>query len=273
MAPKYCSTCIQQRAESFFFKNPTLGVDGGFYKTCSKCRGHKSTAETKRKKLQELHPNVGPIKKKSKASTNRKVIAPIPPPVEPPYTVQTRPETRHGPITRPQSIPPALIQPKSRPRSTPACSQPHTGFLPPEEWGYIRKFYAELDNIDMEECSRCRERWFEMRLRDGVCYNCSLRDKMDKTPFLMSMENDMDPGDIPSHLPELSQIEEEIIAHCHIQMSVRKYRGQQYKYTGHCVSFMQDTVKTVSVLPNLPVDLDVVIIRPTDEQLQKNLRY
>jgi hypothetical protein len=36
---------------------------------------------------------------------------------------------------------------------------------------------------------------------------------------------------------------------------------------------MQDIVKTVSVLPNLPTDLDVVIIRPTDEQLQRNPRY
>ena len=112
-----------------------------------------------------------------------------------------------------------------------------------------------------------------MGLKDGVCHNCSCRDKQGKTPFLMSAENNMDPGDIPSYLPELSQIEEEIIARCHVQMSVRKYRGQQYKYTGHYVSFIQDTIKTVSVLPNLPADLDVVVIRPTDEQLQRNPRY
>jgi hypothetical protein len=36
---------------------------------------------------------------------------------------------------------------------------------------------------------------------------------------------------------------------------------------------MQNTIKTVSVLPNLPTDLDVVIIRPTDKQLQGNPRY
>jgi hypothetical protein len=89
----------------------------------------------------------------------------------------------------------------------------------------------------------------------------------------MSAENDMDPGEIPAYLPELTQIEEEIIARCHVQRSVRKYRGQQYKYTGHCVSFLQNTVKTVSVLPSLPADLDVVIIRPTDEQLRSNPTY
>jgi hypothetical protein len=43
-----------------------------------------------------------------------------------------------------------------------------------------------------------------MRLRDGICYNCSLRDKMDKTLFLIFIENNIDLGDIPSYLPELS---------------------------------------------------------------------
>jgi hypothetical protein len=76
--------------------------------------------------------------------------------------------------------------------------------LPTDKWGYIRKFYAELDNIDIEEYSRYRERWFEMGLRNSVCHRCSLRDKKDKTLFLMSTENGIDPGDIPSHLPELS---------------------------------------------------------------------
>jgi hypothetical protein len=64
-----------------------------------------------------------------------------------------------------------------------------------------------------------------MGLRGSVCHHCSLRDRKGKTPFLISMENNIDPGDIPSYLPKLSQIEEEIIAHCYVQMSVRKYQG------------------------------------------------
>jgi hypothetical protein len=43
-----------------------------------------------------------------------------------------------------------------------------------------------------------------MGLKDGVCHNYSLRDKKDQTPFLMSIDNDIDLGDIPSYLPELS---------------------------------------------------------------------
>jgi hypothetical protein len=110
MAPKYCSAYAQQQTKLFFFKNPALGVNSGFYKTYYKCRGHKATAATnaKRKALQELDPNIGPTKK-SKASIRRKVIALIPPLVETPPIIQTRPEARPELITRPKLILSILI--------------------------------------------------------------------------------------------------------------------------------------------------------------------
>ncbi len=47
-----------------------------------------------------------------------------------------------------------------------------------------------------------------MDLKDSVCHRCFLRDtnkrKQPVTPFLMSAENDMDPGVVPGFLPELS---------------------------------------------------------------------
>ena len=64
-----------------------------------------------------------------------------------------------------------------------------------------------------------------MNLKDDVCHACLLRDKNNLTPFLMSVENDMDPGKLPSYLPELTQVEEMIIARSHVQMMVYRYRG------------------------------------------------
>lgn len=116
----------------------------------------------------------------------------------------------------------------------------------------------------MELCSRCQERWFSMDLKDSVCRKCHLRDPKSFTPYLMSANNEMDPGLVPDYLPELSQLEEMIIARSHVQMMVFRYRGHQYHYSGHCVSFMQSTVKTVNILPNLPTELDIVIIRPSN---------
>jgi hypothetical protein len=83
-------------------------------------------------------------------------------------------------------------------------------------------------------------------------------------PFLMSAANDMDPGIVCGDLPELTQVEEMVIARAHVQMMVKRVRGHQYQYTGHCVTFMQDFVRTVDVLPNLPAELDVVLLQPAN---------
>jgi len=69
-----------------------------------------------------------------------------------------------------------------------------------------------MEQVKMESCSRCKERWFCMDLKNDVCHRCFNRDKGKKTPFLMSAENEMDLGELPAHLPELTQVEEMIIA-------------------------------------------------------------
>lgn len=125
-----------------------------------------------------------------------------------------------------------------------------------------------MEDIQMETCQRCQERGFSMGLKDGICHRCYLRDidnrKRPVTPFLMSAENNMDPGVVPSHLPELSQVEEMVIARAHVQMLVKRVRGHQYHYTGHCVTFTQNIVRTINVLPNLPSELDIVLLRPPE---------
>jgi hypothetical protein len=64
----------------------------------------------------------------------------------------------------------------------------------------------------METYSWCKEHWFSMDLKDEICHTCFLRDKGNKTPFLMSADNEMNLREIPAHLLELTQIEEMIIA-------------------------------------------------------------
>jgi hypothetical protein len=130
-----------------------------------------------------------------------------------------------------------------------------------------------MGRVGMETCGRCKERWFSMDLKGGICHACFLRDKGDKTPFLMTAENEMDPGEVPAHLPVLTQVEEMIIAQSHVQMMVYCYRGHLYHYSGHCVSFMQNTMKTVNMLPNLPTELDIVVLRPSNRVVRSDLRY
>jgi len=119
----------------------------------------------------------------------------------------------------------------------------------------------------MEECSRCNARWFDMQLRDDICHSCLLKDKGRQTLYFFSADNEMDPGIVPAHLPALTQIEEMVIARSHVQMMIKRYRGHQYQYTGHCVSFAQEIVKTVSILPNLPEELDIILLRPSRQAI------
>ena len=55
-----------------------------------------------------------------------------------------------------------------------------------------------------------------MKLKDGICHNCVLKDKGGQTPYLFSAENKMDLGIVPAHLPALTQIEEMVIARSHV---------------------------------------------------------
>src|SRR6195952_3364640 len=209
------------------------------------------------------------------ASVQRQIL-PIPPiqdqasrPVQPRIQLQPIQPIQHPQV--PQPIPTVL--PQTRPQPELPIQPPVAGFLPAEQWEYLQRFHTAMEEVKMETCSRCKESWFSMDLRETVCHRCFLRDKRGQTPWLMSEENNMDPGEVPAYLPELTQIEEMIIARSHVQMMIYRYRGHQYHYTGHCVSFMQNTVKTVDVLPNLPAELDVVVLRPSDGMVQDDLRY
>jgi hypothetical protein len=55
-----------------------------------------------------------------------------------------------------------------------------------------------------------------------------------------SEENNLHFGDVPTHLPELTQVEEMLIARVHVHVQVFQHRGQQYHYRGHVINFMRD---------------------------------
>lgn len=252
-------------------------------RTCAPCRvsvakSREKLKGKKRKALQPLDPNV-PAKKRPLQPAKTLLARPEPPvpqpellirvPTPPPILPPPRPE----PSIRVHAPPPILAPPPQPDPPIRIPTPPPPGFLPPDQWRWVQNVHQEMAAIKMEACSRCKEFWFAMDLKDTVCHSCYLRDKRGQTPFLMSADNEMDPGDVPVHLPVLTQVEEMIIARSHVQMLVHRYRGHQYHYSGHCVSFMQSTIKTVSVLPNLPSELDIVLLRPSDQVMESDPRY
>jgi ATP-dependent DNA helicase PIF1 len=131
----------------------------------------------------------------------------------------------------------------------------------------------------MQQCSRCKERWFDIKLMaDGVCKRCHDKDdkKRQDEPFLYSAANHLDFGSVPPELPQLEPLEELFIARVHVSVNVFTVRGQQYNYRGHVVHFLRDVGKVYSELPLLPKDLDIVILRPRGsegvEQMDRQFR-
>ncbi|KAG4268366.1 hypothetical protein FPRO04_12472 [Fusarium proliferatum] len=96
---------------------------------------------------------------------------------------------------------------------------------------------------------------------------------MDKEgePYFWSRDNNLDPGDIPLELPELTQVEEMLICRVHVHVQVMAYRGQQYKYKGHVVNFLKDVGQVYRQLPLLPRELDVIVLRPRNQSAQPHM--
>ena len=64
-------------------------------------------------------------------------------------------------------------------------------------------FNRAIEAVQLKTCQRCRERRFGIDLKEDVCYYCHLQDTdrgQPVTPFLMSVDNQMDPGIVPAHL-------------------------------------------------------------------------
>jgi hypothetical protein len=125
----------------------------------------------------------------------------------------------------------------------PAMSETH--------WNYIANFHKELDLIRMELCIECDEKWFGLKVSNNRCYRCRTQGNKFTAEYSLDVEA------VPAHLPALTDIEEMAIARLHTHVQVRQIRGQQYKYSGHTINFMQNTKKLYIKLPLLPSELDV----------------
>lgn len=67
---------------------------------------------------------------------------------------------------------------------------------------------------------------------------------------------------MPAGLPQLTAIEEVLIARVHVSINVYQYRGAQYHYQGHVAMFMSDNRKIYRCLPLLPDEVDVIRLVP-----------
>lgn len=94
----------------------------------------------------------------------RNGLPPAPSPLPEPVAPATLIDLYGTPVELPYNYPPLNPRPNA----------PVAG----KDWENVKKFHAALDTHEMEDCSRCQERWFEMEPNgDGICKRCVNHDK------------------------------------------------------------------------------------------------
>jgi hypothetical protein len=163
MDSKYCSSCLQKRPLSLFLKDAS-NLGSKVLATCDTCRARTAKSK-KRRALQPLDPNI-----QAKRRVPRPTKAPTRPnpSIPPSAPLESRLEAT---IPPPNPLKSRLVTPISEP--TPPPIQPQApGFLPADQWASIQSFNRAMEQVKMESCSRCRERWFDMDLKSDVCHRC-----------------------------------------------------------------------------------------------------
>ena len=140
----------------------------------------------------------------------------------------------------------------------------------PEDWKTINNFYEKFDQMRRTQCNVCNEVGFEMQIHEfqgqSICARCKRDAKAHPGEVsLWGADNDMDPHPVPDHLPSLTIAEELLITRAHVLVNCCRVKGCQYKYSGHVISFMQNTAKVINRLPSLPSELQVVMLKPSSK--------
>ena len=225
---------------------------------CSRC--HCPRSPNQFRSSQQESPAAGTTTCQECRRTNNRVRDnPLQTPVRTPFNSQSTPSGSQ-----------AAIQTSFDSQSTPSVSQAaaaappslHEPAILEEYWGYISDFYQKLAQLQQDECVRCNEKWFDMKLNsERICKRCVARERSRKC-LLFTEYNCLDIGSVPEHLSELTQIEEHLIARLHVHIQVWQIKGQQFKYKSHVVTFMQNTAKVYNKLPLLPSELNVSCSEP-----------
>jgi hypothetical protein len=125
-----------------------------------------------------------------------------------------------------------------------------------------------MSELKQHFCNNCNELW-------PTTYDCCLQCKKDPVKF--SKINDMIPGisdleqDIKKEFEELTMIEEMLISPILAIMSVYRLPSGALTSRGFCANFTQNIQPFVKLLPRLPQDLPILVLKKKDQQ--NNFKY
>jgi hypothetical protein len=69
-----------------------------------------------------------------------------------------------------------------------------------------------MDAVEIETYTQCNAWWFDIYLKDSMCYSCVFKDKHIQILYFFLADNEMDPEIVLTYLPALTQVKKIIIA-------------------------------------------------------------
>jgi hypothetical protein len=122
----------------------------------------------------------------------------------------------------------------------------------------LQKFRNKMDKLKHVFCPICKECCPSIVLVKGNCHRCHMEKSLFKK---FSADNNMDPGEVPEELQDLTEIEEMLISKVFTVISIYRLRGGQNGYRGNVINFPQDIEEFTTRLPRIPSSLEVLIVR------------
>ena len=122
----------------------------------------------------------------------------------------------------------------------------------------IENFDKQIYSLKQHFCSNCHELWPSI---ENVCVQC--RKNSLKFSKLNNMVPDLDilPYEIKQALENLTMVEEMLVSPILAVMSVYRLPGGALINRGFCANFSQDLEKILTILPRLPKDLPLWILK------------
>lgn len=117
-----------------------------------------------------------------------------------------------------------------------------------------KNFDDSCSSLSFNSCNNCNTRFINDKIKNNSCTKCL------KNSIKFTKNNNMDPGEIPEPLKNLTYIEQMLIAQVHPVMSIFRIRGAQYWYSGNIINFRQNIEDYITKLPLNPSKLPSTLI-------------
>ena len=123
----------------------------------------------------------------------------------------------------------------------------------------IRSFELQQMSYIFECCTVCNERRVNTdKLKNGVCKRCC----KDKSQIKMFSDgSNMDPGQVPAELSNLTVVEQQLICSLSPNINIHMLKHGGIGSSGHCITFPQEINEPCKIFPKLPTDINIIRIR------------